>query len=98
MSEPTASATLPKNSRKSHHLPVTAPPAPIAAPAPLRKRVAARLLGLAAGAQCADLAEGAGDPEIAGDTGAVLAFGGSTLLAGLEDGKCRQEGEGAFHD
>jgi len=89
MSEPTASATRPKNSRKSHHLPVTAPPAAISAPAdlPLRERVAARLQGLAAGAQCADLAEGAGDPEIAGDTVRQLMAhqlaAGHTLAMGL---------------
>ncbi len=35
---------------------------------PLRDRVAAQLRGMAAEAQCAELAEGAGDPEIAGDT------------------------------
>jgi hypothetical protein len=39
------------------------PPGP-----PLRDRVAAQLQSLAADAQCAELAEGAGDPEIAGDT------------------------------
>ena len=35
---------------------------------PLRDRVAARLQGMAEAAQCAELAEGAADPEIAGDT------------------------------
>ena len=35
---------------------------------PLRDRVAARLQSLAVEAQCAELAEGAADPEIAGDT------------------------------
>jgi hypothetical protein len=39
------------------------PPAPL-----LRDRVAARLQGLAAEAQCSDIAEGAGDPELAGET------------------------------
>ena len=65
MSDTTASPKSPNKLRKLHQT-HAAPPAPI--DLPLRERVAARLKGLAAEAHCADLAEGAGDPGIAGDT------------------------------
>jgi len=106
MSEPTVSATRPKNSRKSHHSLVTAPPAAISAPVDvsLRERVAARLQGLAGEAQCADLAEGASDPAIAGDTvrqlmahqlaaGHTLAMG-LTVRAGRLVRECETEADG----
>jgi hypothetical protein len=54
---------VPSKPRKSHQPPAEPPAAP-----PLRDRVDARLGALAAEAECAELAEGAGDPEIAADT------------------------------
>ena len=54
---------VPSKLRKSHQPPIDPPAAP-----PLEERVDAHLAALAAEAECAELAEGAGDPEIAADT------------------------------
>jgi hypothetical protein len=103
MSATTAAAKPRKNSRKSRQT-LDAPPT-VAVPAlPLPERVAARLKGLAAEAQCADLAEGAGDPEIAGDTvrqlmAHQLAAGHDLMMVlGARAGRLVREGSAGGED
>src|SRR5262245_2354616 len=69
-----ALAAAPNKSPKSRR-----PPGPPDPPS-LKGRIAAQLTGLAAEAECAELAEGAGDPEISADT--VRQFMAHQLAAG----------------